>query len=37
MHTKVVYVTHLEILTAENNVVLNSSIHENEHWYFWST
>jgi hypothetical protein len=33
MHTKI-YITHLEIFTAENTVVLNSNINENEHKYF---
>jgi hypothetical protein len=36
MHTKI-YITHLEIFTGENVVVLNSNIHENEHRYNWST
>jgi hypothetical protein len=35
MHTKI-NVTHLEIFTAENIVVLHSNIHETEHKYFWS-
>jgi hypothetical protein len=36
MHTKL-NVTHLEIFTAKNTVVLHSNIHEIEHRYFWST